>query len=368
MSATPVEHDVLIVGGGPAGCAAAIHAQRLGLRTLLLDRAGAVSPRSCSAWVGPAAGQFCEESGVKLTKVGQKFAGLRLWTWDFGKSAAVTGADCGGWVVDPPALRAALLAAVRVAGAAVQQPASVTRLAAAEDGTRVELAGGLICCARVVLIAAGSGSGLLPQLSLTGGLPPPPTARGAVASFEAPASGAASLDVVLGATRAFKVATIARLRARICVTLITHDAPTPAAQQLGALLQAAEKAGVVPVGVAPTIDAIPALPGHALEFESHAGKQCLLVGDAGGFVAAFSNDGLYPALRSGQLAAETAARALEAPVLQDELASFDAAWRTDLADYLRMPNTDLALLLPMVFGNAQMARRVAQAFLRGQGF
>jgi flavin-dependent dehydrogenase len=105
-----------------------------------------------------------------------------------------------------------------------------------------------------------------------------------------------------------------------------------------------------------------------LELELHVGKRCLVVGDAGGFLASFSHEGLYPAIRSGQLAVEAVVRALEADVLQDELATFGAAWRAELAAYLQMPNTDLGLLLPMVFGNAEVSRRVARAFLLGQRF
>ena len=108
--------------------------------------------------------------------------------------------------------------------------------------------------------------------------------------------------------------------------------------------------------------------GAALDMDTHVGKRCLLIGDAGGFAAAFSNETVYPAMRSGWIAAETALRALHAPVLQDELASFSVAWRTDMADYLRMPNTDLSLLVPLVFNNEQMSRRVARAFLLGQPF
>jgi hypothetical protein len=50
------------------------------------------------------------------------------------------------------------------------------------------------------------------------------------------------------------------------------------------------------------------------------------------------------------------------------LHSFGSAWRRDLADYLRLPNTDLALLMPLVFNNAQMSGRLARAFLLGQTF
>jgi hypothetical protein len=33
-----------------------------------------------------------------------------------------------------------------------------------------------------------------------------------------------------------------------------------------------------------------------------------------------------------------------------------------------MPNADLSLLMPLVFKNAQMTRRVARAFLLGERF
>jgi len=136
--------------------------------------------------------------------------------------------------------------------------------------------------------------------------------------------------------------------------------------QLQALLAAARAAGLLsatqPLAVSQTV----CLAGSALEMESHVGKRCLLIGDAGGFVSAFSHDGLYPALRSGELAAETVAAALRARVLQDELATFSTVWRSELAEYLRMPNTDLGLLMPMVFSNPQMSRRIARAFLLGQ--
>ena len=255
MSATPTEYDVLIVGGGPAGCAAALHGRRLGLRTRLVDRAGAGSPRGCPAWVGPAAAKWLDDAGVKLTKVGQKFAGLRLWAWDFGKHAAVPGADCGGWIVDPPALRAALLAAVRAAKIEIQRPATVTRLTVGERNTRIELSDGQVQAARVVIVAAGAGSELVAQLSLAGGSPQPVQAAGAQATFESASSAATGLEVVLGAAREFKLATVARARGRVCVTLLTYEAGTPAGEQLGALLTAGQKAGAIPAGAKPSIRA-----------------------------------------------------------------------------------------------------------------
>ena len=186
-----------------------------------------------------------------------------------------------------------------------------------------------------------------------------------LAVLETPGAGS-GLDLILGGGRGLKLATIARRGTETRVMLRTTDDSAAPAVQFEELLGAARAAGAIPDAAAAVSDGIHCLAGVALEMESHVGKRCALIGDAGGFASAFSNDSLYPALRSGWLAAEAVARALGAPVLQDELASFGAAWRADLAAYLQMPNTDLGLLMPMVFSNPQMSARVARAFLLGQ--
>lgn len=49
----PASADLLIVGGGPAGSAAAIHAARAGLRVLLVDRARFPREKACSEYMSP---------------------------------------------------------------------------------------------------------------------------------------------------------------------------------------------------------------------------------------------------------------------------------------------------------------------------
>ena len=46
-------HDVLVVGGGNAGCAAALAAARNGARTLLVERYGFLGGTATAAMVGP---------------------------------------------------------------------------------------------------------------------------------------------------------------------------------------------------------------------------------------------------------------------------------------------------------------------------
>ncbi len=363
-----LDADLVIIGGGPAGCAAAIAGRRAGLRVILIEHR---SPRNrpaaspCAGWVSPAAGKMCAQCGVKLSAVGTAFAGLRLRPWDLSRCVTVDDAELSGWIVDPAALANALLEAVGAAGVEVLQPATATGVALGETAATVTLEDGRGATGRVAVVADGAGSrtaraGRFPTAAAEG-------ASAALAVLAAPES-QPGLDVVLGAGGALRVATVAQGGGHVRIALLTHDLDTPATAQLETLLDAARDAGLVPRAAGGRVEPAPALAGAALDFESHVGKRCLLVGDAGGFVSAFSNEGLYPALRSGWRAAEVAATALRAPLLQDELAGFGNVWRSDLAEYLRMPNTDLGLLLPMVFTNAQMSRRIARAFFLGQAF
>lgn len=107
-------------------------------------------------------------------------------------------------------------------------------------------------------------------------------------------------------------------------------------------------------------------PGSSLEFEQHFGKRCVLTGQCGGFSAALSGEALYAGLRSGMLAGGVCVRALQSRVTQDVLCQFDTQWRSTLADYLRLPNTDLSFILPVVFTNPQMASKIAAGFINGE--
>jgi flavin-dependent dehydrogenase len=106
-------------------------------------------------------------------------------------------------------------------------------------------------------------------------------------------------------------------------------------------------------------------PSVALSMETHVGKRSVVIGDAGGFVSAASGEGIYPAMWSGKIAAEVVGRAVAASSPQDVLMEFNTAWRTEMADYLRPPNTDVQYILPLVFSNQPMADRMGAAFFSG---
>lgn len=363
-----IQTDLIIIGAGPAGSAAALRARQLGASVLLIDRAEFPRKRACAGWIGPAGVALAGALGVDAKKgAAAPFTGLRIHSWDLRKSASVDEKDLAGWIVARDVFDQALLKAARAAGAEVALGAIVERLDLGEKIATIRLGDGREIVGKFALIADGVSSPTARLLNLAtaarvGDLPQ------SVYGERVAKGTAAGLDLAIGASRAGQIAVVVRGAGVARIALCTRDASTAPMAQFERFCATAEAAGLLPKAQTTEIWSGITPGGAALDMDSHVGKRCLLLGDAGGFVAAFSQEGIYPAMKSGTLAAEVAHKALTAPLPQDELASFEFVWRQQLADYLRMPNTDLGLLMPLVFNNEQMSRRVARAFLLGQQF
>jgi flavin-dependent dehydrogenase len=366
-SKTPELSDLLIVGAGPAGLAAALRGCALGATVCVIEAEKFPRTRVCGGWTGPAGVALLREMGIEAKPAGAaEFAGLRIYSIDLKKSAAVKEKELTGWIGDRSKLDAALAAKAKSAGAEIRFGTTVEGVALGEDRVTLRLADGGVAIGRVLLIADGVRSPTARLANLPAAGRSADTAHFVFADGPA-IKGALGLDVAIGAGRQVQIATIVRAADRTRVSLASRAKPEAALESFHAIAQAAAALGIAPADLsAPTSGAVPL--GAALDIESHVGKRCVLIGDAGGFVATFSGEGIYPALRSGAIAAEVAHKAIQSRWVQDELAGFGDAWRAQLADYLRMPNTDLSLLMPLVFSNAQMSARVAKAFLLGQQF
>lgn len=360
-------HDLVIVGAGPAGNAAALRARALECSAVIVEREKFPRSRPCGGWVGPAGVALLNELGIKQKSLKPvEFAGVRIYSLDMKKNASVKDNDLNGWIVERAILDQCLLDAAERAGATLRSPATPAGVTLGEDRVTLRFEDGSSVAGRILLIADGALSSTARIANLVPAGRQPEAAR-SISCEGPPTKGHTGLDIVIGATRILQVAAVTRTADRTRVTLHTRMTLDAAMEAFRSFIAAAETAGQLPKGMSAPQSMVGPL-GTALDMEAHVGKRTLLIGDAGGFVASFSGEGIYPAMRSGMIAAEVAARAIKSRWVQDELATFGDAWRTGLADYLRMPNTDLALLMPLVFNNPQMSTRVARAFLLGQQF
>jgi flavin-dependent dehydrogenase len=86
MSGRGVPVDLLVVGGGPAGCGAAIEARLAGMTVVLVEPRGHPIDKACGEGVMPRAREALDRLGVKV--VGRPYRGIRYCSP--GHSAAMT--------------------------------------------------------------------------------------------------------------------------------------------------------------------------------------------------------------------------------------------------------------------------------------
>jgi flavin-dependent dehydrogenase len=355
------------VGASPAGLTAACQAARADLATSLLPLAPA-QPEPTLDWLGPAGLQLFERIGLGKAAVElYPFRGACLRSWNLEQAAQVSDEDLRGAIVARPQLVAALSELAAAAGVETCAPHRPTEVTLGEQCVTVACGPALNIQARLLIIADGALSATAPLARMPTAAQVEQVAACATVLLEENAADAA-VDIIIGASRTPRSVTILRAGGQCQVSLITTSGGNAAEQALREFLAAARERNVLSGRDKNPVQTSLLPAGGALEMETLVGKRCLLIGEAGGFVAAFSGERLYPEMSSGAAAAAAVGEALQAEVLQDALLGFSTAWRGELAEYLRLPNTDLALLMPLVFSNSQMSARVTRAFLLGTTF
>lgn len=369
MSRQPI-HDILVLGGGIAGWTAAAFAARAKRKVAVITRAAPHVP--ATFWLHPNLSSLLETLEVNVDKLKPApFSGLTFWAADLSRRAECK-QPSGLSLVERTQLRDALRDAALRAGAVEMPGREVAGVDAREESIRLRGAEGPPIEGRLLLAADGMASLTVRTLRMApaGAAefacaqwrgPPARKARGARAS-------AGALHVVLSTQGPLGFASIVLCEAGASVRLSEPGDAAGVSARLAALRErlAGQREFEALAGKPASLEAHSVPRGAALDFETHVAKRTLVIGEAGGFVSALGQDGLYPAIASARIAAEVAHAALDQKHVQDGLGLFDARWRADLADLLRLPGTDLKFLLPLTFTNAAIADRMAKAFLLGE--
>lgn len=361
-------YDVIVVGRDVAAAVAAWRAANLKANALLLEIGDPPRPDITLDWLGPRGVALCKECGVQAKRAdAAEFKEFRLRSWDLRRDSLIKDKTLAGWIVRRDALTAELVRHASKEGVKTTSANVPSGVTLADDRVILRFADREEISGRFLLAA---GAPTCPVATMANLIPAGRTrdvADGLFVEYETDAP-AAALEAAIGASRSGQIAVVLRHQQRVGLRLIARDCDEPIERQFETFRAQALECGLLPPGAPPQPQRRPSPGGAALDMDTHVGKRTLLLGAAGGFFSAFSHEELFPSMRSGWLAAEVAVKALTEPLPQDALGCYSAVWRQELADYLRMPNTDLSLLAPLVFNNEQMSKRVARAFLLGQPF
>jgi geranylgeranyl reductase family protein len=366
------QYDVAIVGAGPAGATAAILLAKKQRRVVLIDRAEFPRAVTCAGWLNARSTPLLDELPIKPKAIDRSiFHDVTFYRPDFSESTKPNFEDIPGYLIDRAKFDNELVAAAKTNDVDVKTGYTVRDLRLDESSVTLDLGEKGKLQSRLLLLAAGRNTPLLHHAGVAANEEESPIWTAQVdqplATKHAPKK--SSVDVVLGLDNGGSFGLICMTKKRISIGVHWMGERSHTVPGLVLLCRHAAEHKAVPVDIsdqARTAKLIRSPASAALNRDTHVGKHTLVIGDAGGFVSAASNEGIYPAMWSAQIAAEVMDKALYSVHSQDELMTFNAQWRIQMADYLRSPHTDIQFLLPLIFNNQPMADRMAAAFFLGE--
>ncbi|HEY9855346.1 MAG TPA: NAD(P)/FAD-dependent oxidoreductase [Stenomitos sp.] len=312
------DFDIIIVGAGPAGAAAATHLARRGWRTLLIDKAAFPRDKVCGEALSPAAAPLLDGLGVRteIERMAFRLKGLRLVSPEGGACEGhypqLPGLPDYGFSLPRLVFDPVLIAAAQRAGADFRERTEAKELL--WDGDRcvgIRTDSGPLT-AHAVLLAEGRFSRLHPRLHRSV-RPPASRRRVFVATFE----GVAGLTDLLELTvRHGRIQTILSpqggQRAALSAVLTGGEAAPFGAPPLAGFVRLLRADPTLGERLA-NAEAVSPLKG--LTLDPYVGDPVpadglVAIGDSTGFFDPLTGEGMYRALRSAELAASALNTAL----------------------------------------------------------
>jgi geranylgeranyl reductase family protein len=329
-------HDVIIVGGGPAGSTAARTLALGGAKVLVVDRAGFPRNKPCGGGLTTRALKRFPHLGSALERISTHTIRRIHMEAPGGESVTVETDRPTIILVRRIEFDHVLLGLAREAGADAMERVEITRAAEEKTGVRLESRDGRVFAAPIVVAADGAYSTVARRLGLNPGWPPDRVAIDMME--ETPAE---------------------RLRATSPDTLWVRFALEPG-HGYGYVFP---KAGYVNVGAGYLVSSFRKRPGESLRarhaafvdglrerglLQGHANPagftayqipmggplsttargRVYVAGDAGGFVNGFSAEGIFFAMVTGDLAGQAILRG-PSPRL------YERSWRREIGAELR---------------------------------
>jgi geranylgeranyl reductase family protein len=319
-------HDVVIVGSGPGGSAAAHFLSRRGLDVLLLDRSDFPRDKTCGDGLTPRALRVLDQMGIlpDVASHGCPVDGYEVVAQNGRTTSAQITAEHGALVVPRVTLDSIILNIAISSGARFEPRVTVKQVEPVTGGTRVHTEAGAHFDARVAVIATGAAYGVLTHSGIL--KRPPKVMLAARAYFE---------DLQRDVARTF--------------SLRFDDVPMPG---YGWVFPTGSRSANIGVGFLPTRRSGTAaqamnrfIRGRAIQSVLEGARQTspikgypirvdflaspttadrtLLVGEAAGLVNPLTGEGIDYALESGMLAADHIVQGLDHGLTQDWLLGYD---------------------------------------------
>jgi geranylgeranyl reductase family protein len=368
-------HDVVVVGAGPGGSAAAHFLSARGLDVLLLDRADFPRDKTCGDGLTPRALRILDAMGLLGTVAAQACAvdGYEVVAPN-GRSttAAITG-DYGALVVPRLTLDQVILDRAIASGATFEPRVTITNVKPTQHGAQAQATDGRTFDARLAIIATGAATNVLRQ---SGILSRQPRAMLAARAYfdnlqrDLPSTFQLRFDGVPSPGYGWVFPTAPRA-ANVGVGFLPQRRSGTAAQafqrftRVGSIartLHGASQTGPLK-GYPIRVDFLRA-PTFA--------EKTLLVGEAAGLVNPLTGEGIDYALESGKIAAEHVVRGLTSGVHHAWLTDYDRLLRARFEKIFRFSEWIrdwyckpplLNLLVPLANRHPELRQQLANIVL-----